>query len=98
MVLIALSIKYLPSVPFFNRVILSKELDNGTGMETFSEGGEREGLVGKAVTDLRPAGKGEFNGEVLDIAAATGFITSGQNIVITEEDGMRILVELADEV
>ena len=98
MVLIALSMKYLPSVPFFNRVILSKELDNGTGMETFSEGGEREGLVGKAVTDLRPAGKGEFNGEVLDIAAATGFITSGQNIVITEEDGMRILVELADEV
>ena len=98
MVLIALSMKYLPSVPFFNRVIWSKELDNGTGMETFSEGGEREGLVGKAVTDLRPAGKGEFNGEVLDIAAATGFITSGQNIVITEEDGMRILVELADEV
>ena len=97
MVLIALSMKYLPSVPFFNRMILSKELDNGTGMETFSEGGEREGLVGKSVTDLRPAGKGEFNGEVLDIAAATGFITSGQNIVITEEDGMRILVELADE-
>jgi len=97
MILIALSLKYLPSAPIFNRLMMDEKLIRGAAMGESADKSERVGLVGKALTDLRPAGKGEFQGQVLDVTAATGFITSGQSVIITEEDGMRILVELQDE-
>jgi membrane-bound ClpP family serine protease len=50
-------------------------------------------MLGVTSTDLRPAGKGEFDGDVLDITAANGFIASGQQVRICSEDGLRILVE-----
>ena len=96
MILIALSMRFLPNVPIFNKLVMSKELSNGAAMDEPVAQGERAGLAGKATTDLRPAGKGVFDGEVLDVTAANGFITSGQDIVITEEDGMRILVKIVD--
>ncbi len=99
MVLIAVMMKFLPNVPLFNRLVMSKELANGAAMAKNSASqGERVGLSGKATTDLRPAGKGEFDGKILDVTAATGFISSGQDIVITAEDGMRILVELRESI
>ena len=75
---------------------MNKQLSTGAAMGESATQEKRVGLVGKATTDLRPAGKGEFAGKVLDITAATGFITSGEDVVITSEDGMRILVEVAE--
>ena len=88
--------KFLPNMPLFNRLVMNKKLATGAAMDSLAPQGERVGQVGKTTTDLRPAGKGEFGGEILDITAATGFITSGKNVVITDEDGMRILVEEAE--
>ena len=96
MLLIALSMKFLPNAPLINKLVMNKALANGAALDEAVVEGERVGQVGKATTDLRPAGKGEFDGQVLDVTAATGFITNGQNIVITEEDGMRILVKIED--
>ena len=96
MLLIALMMKFLPNMPLFNRLVMNKKLATGAAMDSSAPQGERVGQVGKTTTDLRPAGKGEFGGEILDITAATGFITSGKNVVITDEDGMRILVEEAE--
>ncbi|MBK1829697.1 hypothetical protein JIN77_03090 [Verrucomicrobiaceae bacterium R5-34] len=92
-VLVLLMMKFLPSVPLFNRLVMTRELVKGSGVEVSPDSSEHIGLRGKAITDLRPAGKGVFEGKVLDVTAANGFIESGQEIVILSEDGLRILVQ-----
>mgnify|MGYP007113552558 CR=1 FL=1 len=60
---------------------MSKVLVNGdsTGLDSVSGGtGEHVGLKGLATTDLRPAGKGDFNGRRLDVTAVSGFIAEGK--------------------
>lgn len=96
--LVLLMMRYLPSAPLFNRLVMSKELAYGAAL------GGADGMaithetsIGVTTTDLRPAGKGEFGGEVLDITAANGFIESGETVRIVSEDGMRILVESHSE-
>jgi membrane-bound serine protease (ClpP class) len=91
--LMILMMRFLPNLPLFNTLVMSKELASGDSTDNGSTSGEHVGLRGVTSTDLRPAGKGEFSGKVLDITAANGFIESGQEVVITSEDGLRILVE-----
>jgi len=94
-VLILLMMKFLPSAPMFNRLVMSRELVKGSGIENANTHGERVGQQGVATTDLRPVGKGTFEGKILDVTAANGFIASGKEVVILSEDGMRVLVEEA---
>jgi len=92
--LILMLMRYLPSAPIFNRLVMSQELVQGTGHGDAIAASVHEGRVGITSTDLRPAGKGVFDGETLDITAANGFIKSGESVEIVSEDGMRILVEV----
>ena len=76
--------------------VVRKVLATGdsTGQDSVSGGtGEHVGLRGVSSTDLRPAGKGDFDGRVLDVTAANGYIEEGKAIVVLGEDGVRILVE-----
>lgn len=95
-VLAMLMMRYLPSIPLFNRLVMSKELSQGDSLREVSESSPRSGMQGVTITDLRPAGKGEFGDDVLDITAANGFIEEGKNVSILSEDGVRILVEEVD--
>ena len=55
-----------------------------------------EYLIGKkgvAITDLKPAGKGEFDGVKLDIQSANYYIKKDSALVITEVKDNRIIVE-----
>jgi len=95
-ILMILMMRYLPNIPFFNRMVMSKALVNGNATEegTPSGGtGEHVGMRGVTTTGLRPSGKGDFSGQTLDITAASGFITSGKQVAVVSEDGLRILVE-----
>jgi len=93
MVLSLLMMRFLPSIPLFNRLVMVKELEQGAGMGGSASLGSRDGMSGITTTALRPAGKGEFDGDTLDITAENGFIDSGINVKIVSEDGLRILVE-----
>ncbi len=98
-VLLMLMMRYLPNAPLFDRLVMNKVLARGdsTGEDSVSGGtGEHVGLRGVAMTDLRPAGKGDFNGRLLDVSASNGFIEEGKSIVVTGEDGLRILVKEED--
>jgi membrane-bound serine protease (ClpP class) len=92
-VLSLLMMRFLPSIPLFNRLVMAKELEQGAGMGGSASLGSRDGMSGITTTALRPAGKGEFDGDTLDITAENGFIDSGKNVKIVSEDGLRILVE-----
>ncbi|HDI11955.1 MAG TPA: hypothetical protein ENF77_06555, partial [Candidatus Acetothermia bacterium] len=50
------------------------------------------GKRGVAVTDLRPVGKGEFSGRILDVVSEEGYIPKGTEIVITRAEGIRFVV------
>ncbi|SDG80282.1 NfeD family protein [Desulfosporosinus hippei] len=50
------------------------------------------GQVGIALTQLRPAGTGDFNGVKLDVVTEGGFIGLGTTIKIIGVEGSRIIV------
>lgn len=50
------------------------------------------GLDGSAVTDMRPAGKVEIDGEILDAVATQGFIHAGARVKVMKYENAQIYV------
>ena len=66
------------------------------GKDLFLEEKDMEYLVGKtgtALSDLKPAGKGEFDGVKFDVYSSGYYIKKGKALVITEIKNNRIIVE-----
>lgn len=66
------------------------------GRNVFIDEKDMEYLIGKkgiAISDLKPAGKGEFDGVKLDIMSANYYIKKDSALVITEIKNNRIIVE-----
>jgi membrane-bound ClpP family serine protease len=53
---------------------------------------DRIGAVGVAVTDLRPSGRAEFDGHIIDAICSGRWIDSGTAVRIVR-DGMEVKVE-----
>ena len=51
------------------------------------------GQKGMAITDLRPSGKGEFNGVKLDILSQGEYIGRGSKLEITNIKNNKIVVK-----
>ena len=45
------------------------------------------------MTDLRPAGKAEIDGEIVDVVAEGEFVSKGEPVRIVKEDGMGVVVK-----
>ena len=54
------------------------------------------GRYGVALTDMRPAGKVEMDGEMLDAVSQTGFIHAGTRIRVTKYENAQVYVREAD--
>ncbi len=66
------------------------------GKNLFIDETDMEYLIGKngtAITDLRPSGKGEFDGVKLDVLSGGEFIEKGKALVIKEIKNNKIFVE-----
>jgi len=55
------------------------------------------GKEGVALTILRPAGKGDFDGVRLDVLTEGGFIGKGETIVVSSIEGKKIFVKAVKE-
>ena len=88
-ILLLLWLRYFTRAGFVKKHLLSSEID---GTQTYDRYQDLLDKVGKAETDLRPAGKAEFSGGTLDVVADGEFIAKGSKVRIIEEDGMRIVV------
>jgi len=55
------------------------------------------GRRGVAVTNLRPSGVAEIDGERVDVVTAGGYIPAGDRIEVVRDDGYRRVVERATE-
>lgn len=90
--LLFLMMRFLPRVSFIERAMLPGALKRGNGLGG-NEVINRVGMTGVALTDLRPLGKAEIDGEVLEVMADSSFIPKDERVRIVAEDGMGITVK-----
>jgi membrane-bound ClpP family serine protease len=95
--IIAIAVMLVLSIVVFNSKNVKSPIKLDTdlqGKNLFIEEKDMEYLVGKkgtALTDLRPSGKGEFDGVKLDIITS-GYIAKGADLIITEIKNNKIFV------
>ena len=83
----------------FGGVILVQAITGKAFPKTRKEGTESlwVGREGTAMTDLRPVGKGRFNGEITDVVCEEGYLPKGTPIVVRKDEGYRKVVRKKGE-
>jgi membrane-bound serine protease (ClpP class) len=92
LILIFLVARFLPKSNFFKKFVLSEEEKADAGYTSRSNLSELLGIEGVALTTLRPAGTADFSGRRVDVVADSEYIENGKPIVVTEVEGMRVVV------
>jgi membrane-bound serine protease (ClpP class) len=86
-------LRLFPALRPFRRLILGSSEQAGEGYSVQGpEAAGLEGRRGRALTDLRPAGKAEFDGEVLAVESDGEYLEAGSTVQVVEASGNRILV------
>lgn len=93
-IMLAIAMTILGSKKVKSPMVLREDVK---GEQGFLESSDLEYLVGKegiAATDLRPAGKGNFEGIEFDILSGGSYIKKGQSIKISKvKDNKLIVIE-----
>ena len=93
-VLIALGMKLLAK----SRITLRKTLSTKDGYSSQSPILQSfVGKSGKALTNLRPAGRALVSGKRLDVVSDGNFISKNDEVVVVQVDGNRVVVRKADD-
>jgi membrane-bound serine protease (ClpP class) len=94
--------KYFPSLPFFNRLVLKPEPWTAVEAEDalgrpITEGYESLAILigetGRTTSPLRPAGKAQFGGLVIDVTAAGAFVETDSLVEVVDVQGPRVIVK-----
>ncbi|MEQ1856358.1 MAG: NfeD family protein [Longimicrobiales bacterium] len=78
-------------------IILGKGMERAAGYVSAVSRVELVGVVGKAITDLRPSGTGLFGDERIDVVSESEWITEGTPIRIVSAEGYRHVVRPVSE-
>ncbi|MGE0159137.1 MAG: nodulation protein NfeD [Gemmatimonadales bacterium] len=78
-------------------LFLLQRTDRATGYESAEARRDLVGVVGKAITDLRPSGTGLFGDERVDVVSESAWITEGTPIRIISAEGYRHVVRPVSE-
>ena len=92
--------RYLPAVPYFNKLVLTATTGNTSELTTRPQNPPESwpfvGTIGKTVTDLLPGGSVEFPfGDTTRTAAVvsiSGFIPSGAKVIVEQIEGSSVRV------
>ncbi len=93
---IFLLFRFMPGIPFFNRLVLTSSENSLSGFVIPPQPAGESNLVGKegkALTALHPTGKIEVNDSILDVVTEGEYIANGQIVEIIEIRGNRIVVK-----
>lgn len=89
--------RYLPKVPYANRMVLAptaeREATDPTVLPGAAQAANLLGAIGVATTVLRPAGTVQFGDEFVDVVSDGGFIPPGTRVQVVEVEGTRIVVK-----
>ena len=91
--LLFLMMKFLPKVSFIDKTMLPSSLGRGNGGDQEAGVGALSGKAGIAVTDLRPNGKAEVDGKLLEVLADGVFLDKGELVRVISDDGMGVIVK-----
>jgi len=91
-IIVMIVARYLPAMPFFRRVVQSYYLREARAGAP-PEMAQMVGRSGVALSALRPAGRADFDGKLLDVVTDGGFIEKGMRVRILEVHGSRVVVE-----
>lgn len=86
-------LRFLPRVPFLGRMVLQDEIAAAAPAPEAPP--DLVGRTGHAVTPLRPGGKVEVDGQILDVVSEGEFVAAGEPVEILRVDGMHTLVRKA---
>lgn len=100
--------RYLPKVPYFNKLILTATSGGGANLDGQNLAQSepllvwpRVGMTGTAITDLYPGGAASFTDDslndtrIVDVISESGYIDAGTKIVVREAEGTRVIVRKA---
>jgi hypothetical protein len=89
--------KFLPKVPYANRLMLSPPPEHAVGsaaaLPGASEAAELLGAVGTSNTSLRPAGVVRFGDKFVDVVSDGAFVPAGTRVQVVAVEGTRIVVK-----
>ena len=74
-------------------IVLNAATDAEEGFNSAENRNDLLGLMGMALTALRPAGMAEIAGQRVDVVTEGGFIAADTPIKVTQVEGYRIIVE-----
>jgi membrane-bound serine protease (ClpP class) len=99
---IAVLVRFLPSMPYLNRIVNRESLaEASVGTEAEKKEPDRHRMVGrtgKTLTTLRPSGRAEIDGTLRDVVAEGAFIEKGREVQVVAVHGNRIVVAPREEV
>jgi membrane-bound serine protease (ClpP class) len=97
LVLLVFLLRIFPRTPGLKRLILESKEDTLAGytVQSAESSALLTGRQGNAVTVLRPAGKADFEGEILVVETDGEFIEAGTPVEVIEVSGNRIVVRRA---
>lgn len=89
--------RFLPKVPYANRLILEAPAERGERAVEFLPGAEEAaqllGAIGTSHTPLRPAGVVRFGDKFVDVVSDGSFIPAGTRVQVILVEGTRIVVK-----
>lgn len=89
--------KFLPRIPYANRLMLMPPSDRAAEMQAALPGAEEAatllGAIGTTNTPLRPAGVVRFADRFIDVVSDGGFIPAGARVQVVTVEGTRIVVK-----
>jgi membrane-bound serine protease (ClpP class) len=78
-------------------IFLLQRTDRSIGYESAHPRSDLIGVMGRAITDLRPSGTGLFGDERIDVVSESEWITDGTPIRIMSAEGYRHVVRPVSE-
>jgi membrane-bound serine protease (ClpP class) len=94
-----LTSRYLPQIPFLRHMVLTPPGSHGLGdpdqPRLKFDTGILQSMIGRGGvthTLLRPAGKAEIDGRIVDVQSEGGMIAAGTPIEVVSASGNRIVV------
>ena len=88
--------RYMSSMPMIRWMVLQEAQTHGPALKESSDGASSSliGLDGVAATDLKPSGSATINDKRVDVISSGAFISAGSEIIVTKQEGSRVVVEL----
>lgn len=91
--IVALIIKYLPKRNLSKTLFLGTNLDKENGFVSSKEDTSYIGMTAKTLTYLRPSGKIEIDGKMLDAISEGRYIEKDKIVVVLSVEGSRLKVK-----